>query len=334
MAVFPPFTFIGSNRIVLIGRGRYEEAPASVACLPGHLIMDDAAAGFKPHNVAGGIAEMIFALEQGLQGIGGATTPIGAFDAYAVGTQVNAYVAAKGDLINCLVATGNNAAEGSLLQSNGDGTMKLCPVAQSGGNLYETVAASTALTNSTVETVFSNGSFNIPANFLQTGDILHVRAQGIATATNSTDTLTAKLYLGGLAGTNIVSTGALDVVNGDEFLIDAYIELRTIGNVAAGTFIANGMDSIGTPGTATVKNFLLGSTAVDTTVAQAIAVSGTWSVANAGDSCRLDWMSVDLIRQAGPVTPLMLVTSALDNTGGTTGSSYSPSALVQARVLR
>ena len=171
MAVFPPFTFIAPNRIVLIGRGRYEESPASVACLPGHLVMDDGAAGVKPHNVAGGIAEMLFAIEQGLQGIGGATSPIGAFDAYAIGSQVNYYVAAKGDLINCLVATGVNATEGSILQSNGDGTMKLCPIANAAGSLYESVAASTALTASSTETAFSNGSFSIPANTLQVGEI-------------------------------------------------------------------------------------------------------------------------------------------------------------------
>lgn len=339
MATFPANTFPTPNRVVVVGRGREDELPCSSSLTnliyPGMLLMDDGAGNVQPHNVAGGVAELMFALEQGLIGLAGmpGTTGKGTFDAYDAGSRVQFYRAAAGDKLNVLLANGQNAAEGNYLGSDGAGHLKVIPSAQLGGNLYETTAASTALTNTITETVFSNGSYSIPANFLQAGDILHVRAQGIATATNATDTLNAKLYLGGLTGTNIVATGALDVANGDEFLIDAYIEFRTIG--ASGTFIANGTDVIGTPGTATAKPFLLGSTAVDTTAAQAIAVSGTWSVANAGDSCRLDYMTVDLIRQSGSITPLLVVDTAYDNTAGTgTTYPYSPAALVLARVLR
>jgi hypothetical protein len=39
----------------------------------------------------------------------------------------------------------------------------------------------------------------------------------------------------------------------------------------------------------------LASTAIDTTVAQVVNVTATWSVANAGNSCRLDVMVVELL---------------------------------------
>lgn len=335
MAVFPAGTFTTPNRVVLISRGRQEEAVVGATKFyPGNLVMDDGTGNgtYIPHNVQGGWAELMVAVEQGLQGIGGSTTPKGAFDSYDIGTQAQYWVCAKGDVINVTLATGNNATENALLMSNGDGNFALLPSAANlGGNLYETTAASTALTNTTTETVFSTGSTTIPANYFQAGDILHVRAQGIITSFNSTDTITVNLYLGGLTGTKIVATAALNGSANDEFLIDAYIELRTVGS--SGTFIANGIDTIGTPGTATAKPFLLGSTAVDTTAAQAVAISGKWSVANAADSCRLDYMTVDLIRQSGGFKALAVVQSAINNTSGTTGLSFSPAALCQVRVL-
>ena len=58
---------------------------------------------------------------------------------------------------------------------------------------YTNVAASTAVSNSTTETLFDK-SFSVPAMALRVGSLVRVRFQGIATATNSTDTLTIKLY--------------------------------------------------------------------------------------------------------------------------------------------
>ncbi len=44
----------------------------------------------------------------------------------------------------------------------------------------------------------------------------------------------------------------------------------------------------------TIKDDILASTAIDTTTSKAIGVSATWSVANAGNSCRLDFLRVEL----------------------------------------
>ena len=335
MVLYPPNTFTTPNRVVLVGRGREDEVPCSADVYPGMLLQDDGAAGVKPHAILYGAAEVMIALEQGLRGLVGAGYDAngvyagkGTWDKYTSGEACQFYRAGAGDLLNVLLANGENAAEGKLLGSDGAGHFKVMAT----GNLYETTAASADVTNTTTETKFSTGSFTLPANMLQPGDIVRIRAQGIATATNATDTLTAKLYLGGLTGTLLVSTGALDVANNDEFLIDALVEIRTNG--ATGTFIANGTDTIGTPGTSTVKAFLVGSTAIDTTATQEVAVSATWSAASAGDSCRLDYMTVDIVRPGG-ITPLMVVASAVDNTSGTgTTYPYSPAALVQARVLR
>jgi hypothetical protein len=158
--------------------------------------------------------------------------------------------------------------------------------------LFALVAASGAVTTTSAETAFTGAQFTVKGNSLRPCDVLRIRLQGIAPATNSTDTLTIKLYLG---ATVIIATAAVDVNNNDEFFIDVEIVIRTNG--AGGTFVAAGTQALGTPGTATMKPFLLGSTAIDTTADQLIKATATWSTNNAGNSCRVDILDVELLRK-------------------------------------
>lgn len=158
------------------------------------------------------------------------------------------------------------------------------------GLLYAAVAASTAVTNTTVQTAFDK-SVTIPAGSLKAGDVIRVLLQAIATATNSTDTLAVALQI---AGADVVATPAVDVANNDIAVIMADIVVRTVG--AGGTFVAAGFASLGTPGTATARAVNKASTAIDTTAALTIRGAATWSVANAGNSCRLDVLNAQLIR--------------------------------------
>jgi hypothetical protein len=205
---------------------------------------------------------------------------------------ITANATVYGDANGKVTATANGNPVGIALQAtsnDGEKTEVLVLPSISGGKLFTEVAASSAVTNTTTETAFDQ-SFTIPANLLGAGDRLHIFAQGIATATNSTDTLNAKLYIGGTGGQLIAATGALDVANNDIFVIDADVVIRTAG--VSGTLVASGYSSIGTPGTATAKPFNLASSAIDTTAAKQIAASATWSVANAGNSCRLDILNI------------------------------------------
>jgi hypothetical protein len=160
------------------------------------------------------------------------------------------------------------------------------PVAGSGA----IVAASSAVTNTVAETAFDKTKV-IPANSLKVGDRIKFRAQAIATATNSTDTLNLKLRVG---GTTILATGAVDVANNDIGYIEGEVTVRTIG--AGGTMVAAGVTALGASGTVTAKAGNLPSTALNTTVANTVDVTATWSVANAGNSVRLDVLDLDVIR--------------------------------------
>lgn len=158
---------------------------------------------------------------------------------------------------------------------------------------YVNTAASTAITASSTETAFST-NYTIPANSLRAGSVIKVRFQGIATATNSTDTLTIKLYIGGLTGTAIFTSSATDATNNDIFSGEGIIVIRTIGS--SGTFVASGSYTKveGASGTASRVDFITASTAIDTTTSKLVTASGTWSSTNAGNSCRMDIFSVEV----------------------------------------
>jgi hypothetical protein len=163
-----------------------------------------------------------------------------------------------------------------------------------GGLVYANTAASTAHTNTTTEALFDT-QYSIPANTLVAGSVIKVRFQGIATATNSTDTLTINLYLGGLSGTAILSGTATDVANNNIFCGEATIVIRTVG--ASGTFVAFGSHAKipAASNTASPVYQITASTTIDTTAAQVIGVGADWSVANAGNSCRLDIFHVEIM---------------------------------------
>lgn len=167
---------------------------------------------------------------------------------------------------------------------HGTGTMAL-PRAE-----YVLTAAGTALTASSTETVMA--SYTIPANSLAVGSLIQVRAQGIVTAANSTDTFTLKLRIGGLAGTLLWTVAATDATANDIVTGEYELAIRTIGS--SGTMVGVGtFKSIpAAEGTMTIKDDILASTAIDTTASQDICVTGQFSTTNAGNSARIDFFRV------------------------------------------
>ena len=160
-----------------------------------------------------------------------------------------------------------------------------------GGCLYSSIAASAALTNSTTETTLD--SVSVAADVLKAGDVLEIFAGGIATATNLTDTLTVKIKI----GTSILlASEVVDVADNDIWVLHAHVTIRTDGS--SGTLVAHGHTNLGVNGTATTRADALASATVDTTAAQTVACTGTWSVASASNSCRNDQFVVKLHRPA------------------------------------
>lgn len=311
VALSPPYT---QNTVLLKTRGPKEEwnAGASSVITPGSLVEFGSAGTILPHAVAGGKAEKRFAIEDALQGHWFLDQSTGLTFYFTSGDPVQTIVAQPGDHILAVVAAGAPAiAKGDSLMSAGDGTL-VKPTTVGNHTLYSSTAASAAVTNTITPTTFSTGSYTIPANTLVVGDVITIRGQGIATATHSTDTLSIILQIG--AGpTTVLTLPALDVANGDTFEFEINIEIRTIG--ASGTFVAEGFYIFGVPGTATSKGAFLGSTAINTTLSQLIAVTATWSVADVGNSVRLDVLDVER-SMVTPYDKLAKALVSLDNSSG------------------
>lgn len=182
-----------------------------------------------------------------------------------------------------------------------------------GGLVFSQAAASSAVTATTVATKFDQ-NYTFPVNSLKAGDVLKVTAEVIATATNSTDTLTLELMLG---STVVASTGAIDVANSDTFTFMSDIVIRTSG--ASGTVVATTAVNTAT-GNATFKSIILASTAIDTTATQQLAVRATWSSNNVGNSARQDVLNISKI------------TSALGGHAGTAMATAASGSAVQFRA--
>ena len=188
-------------------------------------------------------------------------------------------------------SSGGHAFVGRLTTTDGvaSGTAKVI-----GGRAYSNTAASAAHTNTTTEALFDT-TYSIPANTLKAGTVVRIKYQGIATSTNSTDTLTIKLYLGGLAGTALLTGTATDVANDNIFAGEFTLVIRTAG--ASGTMVGYGTHTEVPAASGTAAHDIteiLASTTVDTTAAQVVGVGADWSVANAGNSARLDVMIVEI----------------------------------------
>lgn len=156
------------------------------------------------------------------------------------------------------------------------------------------VAASTAVTASSTETLFST-SYSIPANTLRAASVVKIRYQGIATATNATDTLQVILRIGGVAGTALLTGTATDVANNAIFAGEFTLVVRTAGS--SGTMVGYGTHTDVPAASGTAVHDItetLASTALDTTIAQVVGVTATWSTTNAGNSCRLDILVVEI----------------------------------------
>lgn len=94
-----------------------EEMVASAAVTPGMLLIIESTGKVKAHNQADKDVFPIFALEDELQGKG-------IDDAYAANDRVQCWIPYRGDIVNAILADGENVAIGDPLTSDGYGRLK------------------------------------------------------------------------------------------------------------------------------------------------------------------------------------------------------------------
>jgi hypothetical protein len=147
-----------------------------------------------------------------------------------------------------------------------------------------TTGASAAITGTAVETAFSI-SYTFPANSLTAGSVIRLFGQGIITADAGATTLTIRARIGGVGGALLLQSPAIDTSAGDIWVIGGDVNIRTVGGT--GTFVAGGYSAVGGAAVATLRPAFVGSTAIDTTIAQNIVLTAEWGAADA-NSVRQD----------------------------------------------
>lgn len=116
------------NTITQAGTPRTYERIGAAAVTPGMLLELTSANKFQAHSTAGGACAALVAVEQ--DDIGDDVTT-----AYSLGDTVRAGLFSPGDEAYLLLANGENAAYGSLLESNGDGYVRVVDTDTSAGTI-------------------------------------------------------------------------------------------------------------------------------------------------------------------------------------------------------
>jgi len=107
-----------ANTVRVMSNQTPEQFTGSGAITPGHLCYLTSAGLIAVHATAGGDQTRLFAIEDSHQG-----SEI--TDAYVTATTVQAIHALPGDRLNALLLNGETAVIGSLLESGGDGTLRV-----------------------------------------------------------------------------------------------------------------------------------------------------------------------------------------------------------------
>lgn len=159
----------------------------------------------------------------------------------------------------------------------------LAPVILSMGgssSLIASVGAPVTGLTGTAEAVAA--TMNIPANLLISGQPLLIDVGFHATAQNSTDTLQTRIRVGGLTGTVISDSGAVQSAAGTahkhSVLLTPEVLSATVGTAeSAGSCLA----------AATAKTVGASLTSLNTTATIAVAITYVFSSASAGDTATL-----------------------------------------------
>lgn len=305
------------NTIVLTGDlGRVQrERKAGEIFKPGHMLeeyLDTTLKYRKSTNSGNGVGPMYIAMEDALRGL---TVD----DAFAVGDPVQCHMIEKNCEFQGRVAVGMASIPvgGKVMQDGAGGWMNF----PSGGNqLHNLLANTAAVTSTSTETAFAS-SYTLPAYFAKAGDIYRIRFRVLATTTNSTDKLVIKVK----CGSNIIFATPADFDPANSDVVTGLLDMtvRTTGNVSTGTAISEGTGHAGTPAVvagAADEPFASGLAefALNTQTANAFTITATWDSANAGNSCRLEMFSIDLIRAGGPIVAQAqsIDSAAVDNSAG------------------
>lgn len=167
---------------------------------------------------------------------------------------------------------------------------------RSRNHISYTAATLTAdtVTNLAVATAFTQ-KLTVPAGFHKVGDRRSIRAVVKTPTTNSTDTLTLKLYIADIL---LAETAAIDVADNDVIVLDAFYVVQAVGAGSTAAITGGGISYLsGATSISKAKAFARATSAnFATTTDEDITVTATWSNASTSNIARLehlDWDQTD-----------------------------------------
>lgn len=169
-------------------------------------------------------------------------------------------------------------------------TYPLQPQFIASGSAY---ASSTTLTD-----VSPTPNITLPANFLQPGMLLRLRAFGTFSNT-STPTLLLGFYYGAVAGTALAATSAITTTTGATnwpFDLEYVGRVRTVGS--SGTIMGKGWIDLATSLTAVTRRPIpetaLATVTIDTTAAKALTLGAQWGTSSSSNTLTCVHFDVDV----------------------------------------
>lgn len=152
------------------------------------------------------------------------------------------------------------------------------------------VADGTAIHTTTTETIIFP-DLTIPANYMQDGRLLRMRAFG-KLSTTGTPTMTFAIRWGGVSGTLLATTEAITTASGaanTAWSLEAYIQTRTNGSsgslIVMGDVVLNLTASTNTSGTFGVSGFdAPAAVTVNLTADTALSLTADWSASSASNT--------------------------------------------------
>lgn len=157
-------------------------------------------------------------------------------------------------------------------------------------NLAWATADGTAIANTTTETIiFPN--VTIPANYMQDGRVLRIRAFG-KLSTTGTPTITFAIRWGGVAGTLLATSEAITCASGAAntmWSLEAFIQVRSNGStgtlLVCGDVTVNLTASTNTSGAFGASGFdAPAAVTVDLTADTALSLTADWSAGSASNT--------------------------------------------------
>lgn len=161
------------------------------------------------------------------------------------------------------------------------------------------VGTGTVANNATIQDLSPAPQIILPANLLDTGQVIRLKAFGVF-STTGTPTIILGFYYGAVAGVALAASSAITTASGAaNFPWEMEYEGRVRTTGSTGTIMGRGTLQLGTTVAATAFSPIpvtaLATVTIDTSTAKQITVGTTWSAASASNTITCHHFSVELI---------------------------------------